>query len=338
MKTSVSRPNKIWEFDALRALSIIILMAVHSGVFDLTVFGFLLEPLGPFFGSFFLGSFFFLAGYLSDASFNKSEQGLFSFLWSKFIRIYPPYWLALGAFVFVLGFTLKKPFDVAVYILNLQFLFAPAFTKQILTLWYVSLAAVYYLIFGILLSRKSSNISMLIWSVSIFGVAFMTHIFTDLFDGRFFEYFFIFLTGIYYSRFGLVREWIIETHISIKFVLAMIGVWLFWLKYVYQVSYLSWQYLLSVDLYILVMILLWLGIFRSSVGKWEIWGYISYASFFAYLFHRPIWEIIQPYFSITNWTQRSLFRLFPASVIVFIISYFLQYGYDRLLAVFRQKK
>ncbi len=337
MKTSVSPSTKISEIDALRALSIIFLMAVHSGVFDLTVFGFLLEPLGPFFGSFLLGSFFFLAGYFSDVSFHKREQGLLPFLWSKFIRIYPPYWLALGAFVLVLGYSLK-PFDAAVYALNLQFLFAPAFAKQILTLWYVSLIAVYYFIFGIPLSRKSSNINILIWSVIIFGATFTAHIFTDLFDGRFFEYFFIFLAGIYYSRFSLARERIVETHISIKFIPAMIGVWFFWLKYINQVSYLSWQYLLIVDFYILVMILLWLGIFRSSMGKWKIWAYISYASFFAYLFHRPIWEIIQPYFPISNYTQQALFRLFPASVVVFIAAYFLQVGYDRLLAVFRQNK
>ena len=95
---------------------------------------------------------------------------------------------------------------------------------------------------------------------------------------------------------------------------------------------------MAVDLYILGMILFWLGVFRTPIGGWRIWAPISYASFFAYLFHRPIWELLVSVFPISDFHLLVLFKLIPASIVVFFISYFLQYGYDRFLVLFRQGK
>lgn len=328
--------SRILEFEALRALSIILLLPLHSGIFDFHVLGVYLGPFAAYVGAFLLGSFFFLAGYFADGSFRKSGVSFFSFLWSKIIRIFPPYWLSLALFVFVLGFSLSRR-ELLVYILNLQFLFSPTFVKQVLTLWFVSIVLVYFVIFGFLLSRKISNLILFVWSLAVFGVSYLIYRLTGLFDGRFFEYFFIFLAGIYFSRIAGMRERVYALHFVIKILFAIIGAGLFWLAQSAQLFLPSLQYLLAVDVYILSWILLWLDIFRSPVGGWRIWGIVSYASFFAYLFHRPIWYGLNALFVFDNWQNSVLFIVFPGSVIVFTIAYLLQFLYDRLLSLFRNR-
>jgi peptidoglycan/LPS O-acetylase OafA/YrhL len=133
----MTKSNKLFEFEALRAICIIFLMFVHSDVFSTYLLGVHLEPIGPYMGTFMLGSFFFMAGYLTEHSSRKKKKSFLSYIWSKFIRLFPPYWLALTLFLTVLGFSLKR-FDLLMYILDLQFLFSPAFIKPLLTLWYLS--------------------------------------------------------------------------------------------------------------------------------------------------------------------------------------------------------
>jgi peptidoglycan/LPS O-acetylase OafA/YrhL len=179
--------QKLPEFEALRGLSIVLLLALHSEVFDSSVFGFPVDPLAQVVASFLLGSFFFLAGFFAEHSHQKKGANALSFLWSKFIRIFPPYWVALALFVFVIRFTLKQ-FDALMYVFNLQWLLSPVFIKRLLTLWYISVLVGYYSIFGILLFRVKSNLGLLIWSVLIFAAALVANLTVGLFEPRFFQY------------------------------------------------------------------------------------------------------------------------------------------------------
>ncbi len=326
--------SRIPEFEALRALAIILLLPLHSGIFDFHVFGIYLGPFGTFIGAFLLGSFFFLAGYFSPMSFQKPNETYSSFIWSKVIRLFPPYWLALGLYVFVLDYSLRKR-DLLIYALNLQFLFSPAFAKQVLTLWYISIVFIYFVFFGFLLSRRVSQKVFLICSVLLLGVSCLIHLRTNLFDGRFFEYFFIFMAGIYFSQFPNIREKLYSLHVAAKAVLAMIGTGLFWYVQSAGLEFFSWGYLAAVDFYILAMILFWIEIFRTPIGRWKVWGFISYASFFAYLLHRPIWHILEFLFVFDTWEKNVLFIVFPGSVVVFLVSYVFQSLYDRLLLFVR---
>lgn len=61
----MEKKQKLQEFEALRGLSILLLLALHSEVFDASVFGFPVDPLAQVVASLLLGSFFFLAGLLS---------------------------------------------------------------------------------------------------------------------------------------------------------------------------------------------------------------------------------------------------------------------------------
>jgi thiamine transporter ThiT len=59
----INKPQKLIEFEILRAISVILLMFSHSDIYSQMVFGFELEPIGPYIRGFFLGSFFLMAGF-----------------------------------------------------------------------------------------------------------------------------------------------------------------------------------------------------------------------------------------------------------------------------------
>ena len=326
--------QRLQEFEALRALSILLLLTLHSDVLSLQVFGFELGPISHFVSAFLLGSFFFLAGYFHEVSMQKRGQNPFSYITSKFVRIFPPYWLALALFIFIMGYTLKR-FDLSVYLLNLQFIFSPVFVKPLLTLWYISVVVGYYVIFGILTHFTKSNTALWIWSVILFGAAYALHEMTGLLDGRFFQNYFIFLAGIYFSRFQQVRERLFSLNFIYKIVIALLGVWLFRLVLVAEYRVTNGFYLLAVNFYILGWVWMWLGIFRTRVGAWRIWSPISTASFFAYLYHRPIWYILIPLLAGRLGVSAIIFQIIPGSITVLVVCYFLQKGYDAILHVSR---
>jgi peptidoglycan/LPS O-acetylase OafA/YrhL len=331
------KKTRLQEFEALRALAIILLMVVHSEVLGLSVFGYHLGPSANYLSTFLLGCFFFLSGYFEEPTLQKYSGNIWSLVKSRFLRIYPPYWLALYLFVEVLGFTLRR-FNLWVYLFNLQFIFSPAFAKQLLTLWYISMFVSYYTIFGVLIFRTNTNLQLLAWSVLLFSAAYILHRLTKLLDPRFFQYFFIFLAGIYFSRLEQRRVWLLNLHFLYKAGFAVLGLLLFGLAKYEEFEMVNGLRIFAVNFYMLGWILLWLGIFRTSLGSWRIWSFISTASFFAYLYHRPFWKILVSVFEPDNWKNEALFRLLPGSIIVLFVCYFLQIGYDRLLAMFSQKK
>jgi len=132
MKTDVPTA-KIQEFDLLRALAIIMLMFHHSEAYGLRLFGIPLEGLTPYFEAILLGIFFFISGYLTERSFQKKNNGGFSFFFSRMLRIFPPYLLAVFLYMFVLEITLKGQ-NLIIYLTGTHFIFAPNYAKPILTL------------------------------------------------------------------------------------------------------------------------------------------------------------------------------------------------------------
>jgi membrane-bound acyltransferase YfiQ involved in biofilm formation len=158
---------------------------------------------------------------------------------------------------------------------------------------------------------------------------------TGLVDGRFLEYLFIFTAGIYCARNAKALGWFFSTHIAFVLIVALIGVFLFWFVQAMKYQFVSWQYFLSVDIFILSWVLLTLRVLRSGIANWGIWRPISYASFFAYLYHRPIWELVTNF----QWgiLSRDIVwvRLLPGSIIVLFVCFFLQRAYDGLIRVFR---
>jgi peptidoglycan/LPS O-acetylase OafA/YrhL len=324
------------EYEALRGLSILLLLALHSEVFDPGIFGEALSNLAAFVATFLLGSFFFLAGFFTEASLCKPDANALRFIWSKFIRIYPPYWLALALFIFVLDYDLSRS-ALAVYVLNLQAIFAPAFIKSLLTLWYISMLVVFYILYGGMLMVIRSSLGLLIVSIAIFFLALWAHLVQGVFDPRFFQYYFMFLAGILFYRYEAVRMKIFEINIMLKILFAVVSVAILQSVLNLQFPKPHVYFILAAGFFILSWVLLWLTIFRTTLGRWNLWAWLSTASFFAYLIHRPLWRIIDEFFGLEKDLSTVMIHLIPGAILALILGYLLQRGYDRLLAGLRLK-
>lgn len=324
----MNKSNKLFEFDVLRAVCIIFLMFVHSDIFSTYLFGIKLEPIGPYVGTFMLGSFFFMAGYFIEYSHRNRQQSFPSYIWSKFIRLFPPYWLALFLFMTVLGFSLKR-FDFLIYASNLQFVFSPTFVKPLLTLWYLSVVFAYYVVFGLFLQCRGRD--LLAWAVFVFLVSYYLSYKYELFDDRFFEYYFVFFIGILIAKYDSLRERIFLAPLMVQIFVGLIGAILFGIFEFGNYRTRSFGYLFASNLYILSWAVLALKLFREKWLQWPVWRPISYASFFAYLLHRPIWEIMFMFIKFPPTIYAGWYRLLPGSIFVFVISYCMQFSYDTFL-------
>jgi len=328
---------KIQEFDILRALAIILLMVHHSEPYGLKLFGLSLEGLNPYFEAILLGIFFFISGYLTGRSFQKENKGSLSFFSSRMLRIFPPYLLAVVLYIFILGVTLKK-FNLFVYLTGTQFIFAPNYAKIVLTLWYVSAIILFYLIFGLLLANLHSTRGLVIGATIVFAVVYALHQWTGLVDERFFKYYIVFLIGILCTRLDYLSTWLSGGQIFLKFVFAILGLFLF--SQVLALSSVSPLYILGTVFFIIswVILLFALATKVKSPILLKLAVLISYASFFVYLIHRPLWAFLLGIFPVNTAWGQVFFKVIPASIFIFILSYYLQFGYDRLLTVFRRKE
>lgn len=279
--------SRLKEFEALRGLSIVLLMVLHSEILGFYIFNVHLGPSATYVASFLLGSFFFMGGFFYEKTLTKYHGRQLAHVWSKFLRIYPPYWFALLLFIFVLGFSLKR-FDGLVYALNLQFIFSPAYVKQLLTLWYISVAMSFYIIFGVLMVQVISNLWLLINSMIVFLILYFFHLKTEYLDPRFFDYFFIFVAGIYVSRFEEFYKKINLVPLTYKFVCAISSIILFALIQASNGEIITIPYILAMDIFILTWVWLALDLFSRKLGDWRGWAFLSTASFMTYLYHRPI--------------------------------------------------
>lgn len=327
--------TRLKEHEALRGLAILLLLTLHSEIYDPKIFGEALKDIGVFVASFLLGSFFFLAGYFTEVSLRKPENNLPRFGWTKFIRIYPPYWIALALFVFVLEYDLKRA-DFAAYFLNLQAVFSPVFVKPLLTLWYISMLAVFYILFGAMMFSLRSSAALGIGAGVVYIAAYFAHRAWGVFDPRFFQYYFIFLAGVFFCRFADLRKRLMDANPFVKLLAAILGV-VFAQAALNSGSNVYGIFIPAVIFFILSWILLWLSIFQTRAGDWRVWMWLSTASYFTYLIHRPLWRLIDNWLGLEGSPEAIWMHLVPGSLLALTLGYFLQRGYDRALTVLRLK-
>ncbi len=326
---------KIKEFDILRALAIIMLMVHHSEAYGLKAFGYSLEGLNPYFEAVLLGIFFFISGYFTGRSFQKENKGSVKFFFSRMVRIFPPYLLAVVLYIFLLGVTLKK-FNLFVYLSGTHFIFAPNYAKIVLTLWYVGAIILFYLIFGLLLANAHSTRGLIIGAAIVFAAVYVLHQWTGLIDERFFKYYIVFLIGILCARLDYLSTWLSGGQVLLKFVFALLGLFVF--SQVLALSSVSPLYISGTVFFIIswVVLLFALATKVKSPTILKLAVLISYASFFVYLIHRPLWAWLLGIFPVNTAGGQVFFKIVPASIFIFILAYYLQFGYDRLLTMFRR--
>ncbi len=322
----------------MRAIAILLLLLHHSGFYSLNLLGLGLQRLAPFFEAFLLGCFFLLSGYFAELSLRRTNGNLTVFFLSRLFKIYPPYLFALGLFISVLGITLNERFDLFVYIVGLQFVFANV-VKPILTLWYVGAITLFYFIFALLWRAAPKSAAFVPLALFLFLFAFLLNKTTNLLDVRFFEYYLVFLTGMLLARQNHPSLLLSSQWIPAKAALAVFGVWFFSFAVSESANPISIVFVSAAYIFIVsAALLLFALISRLRITSLWAWvNHVSYASYFVYLFHRPFWRLIEGFVPIENLQNQIFFRLVPASALVVVTCYFLQRFYDSALAYLKRQ-
>jgi len=204
--------KKIFEVDLLRSLACLIIIFYHLHTYvgewlDVDLDGlpnprYLNRGFGGYVG---IGMFVFLSGYVTDLHYrNLSTRDEIVRFWKKrAVRVYPLYWVVLPLYLFIYRnqYSLNGP-EMLIHFAGAQMLMAPRFTTTIVTIWFVGMILLYYLIYPFLLklSRGESRYFLLL-SVAVVGVIYMIHEILDIIDIRVVHYFFVFIAGIFACRF-----------------------------------------------------------------------------------------------------------------------------------------
>jgi len=197
--------QKLSEIDMLRIISIlIVVIAIHIPLsyaynfyFDLNQYGvFLVNNVGIYVA---MGSFVFVSGfglYLNpnNRQLNSSKK-IFTFLKKRFIRIFPLYWIAIILFLFFVGYLDIDPLYLMFHFFGLQIIVAPYFGAPMLTLWFIGIIIIYYLIFVIINSLGSIKLIIPASFVILLFFVFLNRVF-GLVEDRFFTYYLLFILGI----------------------------------------------------------------------------------------------------------------------------------------------
>ena len=189
----------------LRILSILmVVFLIHIPLsyayyfyFDLDQFSvFLVNNVGIYVS---MGSFVFVSGFGLYLNPNNrrinSVKKLTTFLKKRFIRVFPLYWIAIVLFLFFVGYSTIDPLYLLFHFLGMQIIVAPNFGPPMLTLWFIGIIVIYYLIY-IVLNSLGSIKRIIPASVAILFLFVFLKGFFGLVEYRFFLYYFIFIAGI----------------------------------------------------------------------------------------------------------------------------------------------
>lgn len=327
--------KKILEFDILRTLAILLLILHHGGIYNFTLFGLPLDGLASYNGLYLLGIFFFLAGYLAVRSLEK--HSLKEYFTRRVWRVYVPYLGALLLFIFILNVDMDHV-DLLSHLLGLQMITSPRLTTPILTLWFVGLILVYYALFALLHRTIRDDRLLLLVILLLFAVAGLARIHTDFIARRFFYYYLVFAAGFLLARPSSRRLALLDRLLTARFFLldklALVAASLVILVPIFDQNQaeLSLPLILAISFFILAMILLTLSLARLLVRlglNLPLVNHIAAASFFAYLLHRPIWQIALHIYHPGPVTSLSIYLILIGYLVVLPVAYFAQKIYTQ---------
>ena len=329
--TDASRTtHQIVEFDFLRTVAILLLFLHHGGIYNFSVFSLSLEIFKPYIEQLLLGSFVFMAGYLSVNSLEKST--LVGFFRRRLFRVYLPYLVALILFVLILDLDVTR-LDLVIHLIGAQMLLSPEFTEPILTLWYVGLILTFYIIFGSLYKSFKSPLYLAIAVVLIFAITYTLRLEWGIIGRRFFYFFFIFATGILCAKTRKLRVLTTDRYFFIdKLLLLLFGIFFYGVYADENEFPLFLPRLLAMDIYILaavITILSFARLYRKYLSNIWLISIISYSAFFAYLLHRPIWKALLSVYTPPTEQLTALYQILFGSAVVVVLSFVLQKTYNR---------
>jgi len=264
-----------------------------------------------------LGLFMFISGYLLAR--NTPINGWYdvkAFLQRRFLRIYPLYVLALFLFM---ACSLISPRDVLLHIPLLNILL----DNSVLTLWFVSVLCVFYLLYPLIAYRYNLTTTVIIgfW---IWIIVILLHAKFGLFDERLARYLPLFLMGIVFAKHRLEEtvHWSAIAGVAIMLVGATLAY--IWIPVFNDIC-------LILLMMAAIPLLLAIGKRLSVVVPKRLCLSVSYTSFCMYLLHRVVFDIAVRIYDPSNDILMVTYLTLTAVPVVYFISFCLQRGYDQAI-------
>jgi len=311
----LSANNRLPYIDLLRAAAILYIVAVHH--------------LDDYAGNIYyikynlitylvLGLFMFISGCLLAQNNPINNRGdLRGFFYRRFLRIYPLYVLALFLFMLCSLVSFK---DV---LLNISLLNV-VFDKSVLTLWFVSILCVFYIIYPLVVYRYSAMKTAMI-AVSLCGLFVLLKDRFGLLDERLLRYFPLFLLGIVFEKHRLIERYIYNRAFvggSALVLIASISLYIEAPRFN--------QVFLILLMVSAIPLLMAIGKSASTIVNKKLYVNIAYASFCMYLLHRVIFHLATSIYSSGSNIHMVVYLTLLAVPVIYITSFYLQKYYDRI--------
>ncbi|MEG2219325.1 MAG: acyltransferase [Muribaculaceae bacterium] len=313
--------------DVARGLSMLYIV----GVWHLNNYtdAFSLAPWGEYVKNASLGLFMFLSGYLLGGRYVVCDVGSFwRFLRGRVLRILPLFALSL-----LMYYNLGK-ISVGTALLSVVGLstFIPPMP---LTLWFVSMIIVFYLLFPLLSSGVLWR--QVVVAVVISGVGLAMVLLGTGIEKRFVYYFPCFAVGVMLSRYK-IPEILSREVVSLSLVGAVCASMLCWST---GLEWSDWRVILCRPVIAFggAIVILWVSQYLARLrGVALCGGWIAYASMAAYMFHRHIYQYIRDHVWFPNdglW--RVMWLVFVCLPVIMLLGWLIQWVYDRALKLIIKK-
>lgn len=282
-----------------------------------------------------LGTFVMISGYFIGGE-NITYRSLLSFYKKKILRIYPPYVVALVVFT-VLGISDMTTFFKALVGISMFAIPAPA------TLWFISMLIVFYFVgpLFVLLSSRGllKNIIFYFFVLLLFAAyAFFSKILVNdaLLDVRVAVYLAPFMIGIY-----IANNMKVEVKKTALVTCALVGMISFVLSCYLDSESKNMNLLYSIPLIIFLSLFLFMSFYQISITSYRAKKsiiFLSTASYFMYLFHRPFYVVIKKIYFPDSPVLQLLFLLLVCLPVIIFSTYAMQKTYDNLLNILVTKR
>ena len=269
-----------------------------------------------------LGTFFVMSGYFLTlgekiTSAKNKKSAIVQFYVKRLLRIYPLY-----AFAVLTFFMLEIGDWTWLRLLLSLTLLAAIFDLSPLTLWFVNVIFLFYIIAPFFWKYTYSSLRILAFGATFFAILVLLNQLTDFVDERLFIYFPSFLFGMLIGKekilhdklnslaFGMISG---VSAAIILFIYYAVGFPFLILNIVIPI--LSLPFLLNIS-----------KLLVAYMHKSKLIEYCSTASFAAYLFHRPIFEV-----SYQVIPKNNVVSISAVIIATIVISYLIQRFYTQFI-------
>lgn len=271
-----------------------------------------------------LALFTFVSGYLLGKKyiFGGVEEGsVWQFYKKRLLRIIPLF--LLSAFVlWIIGFNNTRATIQCVLCIS------PFLRPRPWTLWYIPVILICYLITPIV-SRKNFLWRLISASVIIIIILALGYVFPDI-DWRFQYYSFFYLVGLVSAPYS---DWKFEKASILKWIIAVLYIGLLVIAHYFSLNVILKRLFSGIGVFALLFMCEGLAkmVFRKDNVISKMVVDVSYASMACYLFHRFFFWLAELLLNPTSHGLKWLYMVGFVFPIIIVLSYYIQFGYDKLI-------